>query len=276
MKLLVTTDFSENSKGAIRFANNLAKKSKNVEVVFYHAIHILRPILWNDAFFDRYKREKIKHFSAKLEKFVYSSFGKEVGEFSKIKFAVKNCSSSEKDMIEFARKNKSDFICIATQGGGILRKVIGTHTSYLVNNSKVPLMVIPSHYKAKTLKKAIYLSDFENVKKEVKRISKLSKEISMNLEVLHYSTFELGKKKFENNKELFNTAQFKNIKLSIQTNNLELSLIEKIENYVNKSKPELLILFTNQEKDFFKSIFLSSKSAELTYSTKVPVLIFSK
>jgi hypothetical protein len=153
---------------------------------------------------------------------------------------------------------------------------MGTHTSYIVNNSKVPVMVIPSHYRAKALKNATYLSDFENLKKEITKISKLTSEVSMNLEVLHYSSFALDKKKFEKSKELFEKEEFQNVKLNIQKNNMELSLIERVSKYVKKSKPELLIMFTNREKGFFESMFLPSKSAELTYSTKVPVLIYSK
>lgn len=57
---------------------------------------------------------------------------------------------------------------------------------------------------------------------------------------------------------------------------MELSLVDRVSKYVKKSKPELLIMFTNREKGFFESMFLPSKSAELTYSTKVPVLIYSK
>ena len=48
MKLLVTTDFSANSKGAIRFAQTLAKQTENIEVIFYHAIHVMKPIRWSD------------------------------------------------------------------------------------------------------------------------------------------------------------------------------------------------------------------------------------
>jgi len=158
----------------------------------------------------------------------------------------------------------------------MLRKIMGTLTSYIVNNSKVPVMVIPSHYRPKTLKKATYLSDFENLKNEVLKISKLSIPIALHVEVLHYSSILLDKKKFEKNKELFNTKEFENIKLNIQKNNLELSLVDRITKYVQKSKPELLIMFTNREKGFFESMFLPSKSAELTYTTKVPVLVFSK
>jgi len=197
-------------------------------------------------------------------------------KFAHVKFVVDNSISAEKEIIIYAEKNKIDFICIATQGAGMLRKVMGTHTSYIVNNSKVPVMVIPSHYRAKALKKATYLSDFENLKNEVLKISKLSTEIDLHIEVLHYSSIVLDKKKFEKNKELFNSKEFENIKLNIQKNNLELSLLDRVAEYVQKSKPELLIMFTKREKEFFESIFLPSKSAELTYTTKVPVLIFSK
>jgi nucleotide-binding universal stress UspA family protein len=276
MKLLVTTDFSANSKGAIRFAKTLAKQSKNVEVVFYHAIHIMKPTRWSDVFFKAYKDEEIERLSAALKKFIRAVIGKNKAKFADVKFVVDNCISTEKDIIKYAEKNKIDFICIATQGAGMLRKVMGTHTSYIVNNSKVPVIVIPSHYRIKPLQNATYLSDFENLKDELLKISKLSTEVSLHLEVLHYSSIVIDEKKFEKNKELFITKEFENTQLNIQRNNLELSLVDRVAKYVQKSKPELLIMFTKREKNFFESIFLPSKSAELTYSTKVPVLIFSK
>ena len=276
MKLLVTTDFSANSKGAIRFAQTLSRQTENIEVTFYHAIHIMKPTVWSDVFFKAYTNDEIERLTAELKKFIHATIDKDKEKFSNVKFVVDNCTSTEKDILKYAEKNKIDFICIATRGAGILRKVMGTHTSYIVNNSKVPVMVVPSHYRAKTLKKATYLSDFENLKYEVTKISKLSKPIDLQLEVLHYSVIFTDKKKVEKNKELFKTKEFDNIKLNIQKSNLELSLIEKITKYVEKSKPELLIMFTNREKGFFESLFLPSKSAELTYSTKIPVLIFSK
>lgn len=276
MKLLVTTDFSENSKGAIRFAQTLSRQAENVEVIFYHAIHILKPTVWSDIFFKAYKEEEIERLTEELKKFIHASIGSENDKFANVKFVVDNCISTEKDIIAYAKKNKIDFICIATQGAGMLRKIMGTHTSYIVNNSNVPVMVIPSHYKAKTLKKATYLSDFENLKKEALKISELSTTISIDVEVLHYLSIVLDKKKFEKNKELFNTTELNNFTLNIQKSNLELSLVERITKYVQKSKPELLIMFTNRKKGFFESIFLPSKSAELTYSTKIPVLVYSK
>jgi nucleotide-binding universal stress UspA family protein len=275
MKLLVTTDFSTNSKGAIRFAQTLANQADNVEIVFYHALTIMKPTRWNERFYHSYEEEEIKRLTAELRKFVFSVL-KDKERFDAVKCVVDNCLSTESGIIKFAQKNKMDYICIATQGAGLFRKVMGTHTSYIVNNSDVPVLVIPSHYRSKTLKRATYLSDFENIKSELTKISKLTTTAAMQLEVLHYSSILFDKKKFEKNKALFNTTALENIKLNIQKNNLEFSLVEKITAYVQKSKPELLIMFTNRKKGFFESIFLPSKSAELTYTTKVPVLIYSK
>jgi nucleotide-binding universal stress UspA family protein len=276
MKLLVTTDFSANSKGAIRFAQNLAKQSKNVEVVFYHAIHIMKPTLWSDVYFEGYKKEEIVRLSGKLEKFIYSVIGKDNVAFADMKFVVDNCISTEKDIIQYAEKGKIDYICIASRGGGVLRKIMGTHTAYLVKNSTVPVLVVPSHYRAKALKSATYISDFLNLKNELEKVSRFTKELSLMVDLLHYSSFTFDKNKYDKNKELLRTKEFEHINLNLLNNVLELPLVEKVAAYLKRSKPEMLIMFTNRERGFFERIFLPSKSAELASSTKIPMLIFSK
>ncbi len=276
MKLLITTDFSANSKGAIRFAQTLAKQSNQIEATFYHSVLFLKPTSWSDTFYKKYKQEQTARITDELKKFVYSIIGQDKNGFTNIKFVIDSAFSTEKDLVKYAEKNKMNFICIATQGAGILRKILGTHTSYVVNHSKIPVLVIPSHYRSKPIKKATYLSDFENVKKEMDKVSKFSATVKCSLDVLHYSTLVSYKNKIQRNKALFESAGYKDIKLNIIENKPELSLVESISEYITKAKPELLILFTKREKSFFESIFLPSKSAELTYTTKVPVLIYSK
>lgn len=276
MKLLVTTDFSANSKGAIRFAQMLSKQSSDIDVTFYHSIIMMKPSSWSDLYFKAYKKEEIARLTAELEKFVLSTIGKDKNNFAKINFVIDPAISTEKDIISYAEKTKKDFICIATQGAGMLRKIMGTHTSYIVKNSKVPVMVIPSHYRPKALKNLTYLSDFENIKKEMDKVSKFSGAVNCKLNVLHYSTIVLDKKKFDKGQELFNTDKYKNNTLQIVKNNLEKSLVENITQHISKAKPEALVMFTKREKSFFESLFIPSKSAELVYSTKIPVLIYSK
>jgi nucleotide-binding universal stress UspA family protein len=276
MKLLVTTDFSTNSKGAIRFAYSLAKQSKAVEVVFYHGVRFLKPTRWSDDFFAQYKKEETERLVKKLEQFVTTVIGKKRTNFAGIHYVIAPSSDTEKDIITYAEKNKIDYICIATRGAGVVRKIMGTHTSHIVNNAKTPVLVVPSHYRLKPLKKVTYLSDFDNLSKEIKKISLFLGTVKCNLEVLHYTSIGIDNKKFERNKMQFNKAALKNMKLNVIKNNLEFSLVERVSQYVSKTKPELLVMFTKKEKSFFESIFLPSKSAELTYTTKVPVLIYSK
>lgn len=278
MKLLVTTDFSENSKSAIRFAQTLAKQSKEIEVTFYHSVHFMKPTIWSDSFFKSYKQKEIERLTAALKKFVYATIGRDRDKFAAINFLINPAASAEKDIISYAEKLKMNFICIATQGAGMLRKIMGTHTAYIVNNSKIPVLVVPSHYVIKPLKRVTYLSDFENLRKELDKIIKFTGAIETNLDVLHYSSNvkNKNKHKFERNKELFNNEEYKNVKLNIIKNNLDVSLVNNVSKYVTKSKPELLIMFTKRENSFFERIFLPNNSAELTYTTRVPVLIYSK
>jgi nucleotide-binding universal stress UspA family protein len=276
MKLLVTTDFSVNSKGAIRFAQTLAKQSKEIEVVFYHAIKFIKPTVWNDIFYSAYQQEEIERLTAELKNFVYETIGQNINTFATGHFIIDSATSTEKDIIRYAEENKIDIICMATRGAGLLRKIMGTHTSHIVNNASIPVLVIPSYYRSKALKKVTYLSDFEHLKKEMEIVSKFSNTIKSSFEVLHYSSIVMDENEFEYNKNLFVSGEYNDIKLNIVKNTLELSLVERISQFINKSKPDLLIMFTKREKSFFERIFLPSKSAELTYTTKVPVLIFSK
>jgi nucleotide-binding universal stress UspA family protein len=276
MKLLITTDFSTNSKGAIRFAQTLAKQSSEIEAIFYHSVHFSQPIMWDDDLFDRYKQEETERLAAELKKFVKTTLGGNIELFSNVKYMIGSALSASENIIKYAEKNKIDFICMATQGAGLFRKIVGTHAAYIVNRSKIPVIVIPSHYRNKPLKYLTYLSDFENVKKEIDKIYKFSRTLKCRLAVLHYSSIIFDNNKFERTKELFGKDKYKNIKLTVIKNNFEFSLLEQVSDYATKVKPALLIMFTRRGKRIFESIFLPGKSGELTYTTRVPVLIYSK
>lgn len=276
MKILVTTDFSNNSKAAIRFALMLAKQSKEIELTFYHAVQFMKPTVWSDAFFKEYTNSETERLEKHMKKFVLSVIGSEIKKLVGIKYVIDSAYTIDEEIINYAAKGKYDYICIATKGAGLLRKIIGTHTANLVNNSNIPLLVIPSVYRSKPLKKVTYLSDFENVLRELKVVSKFANAVKSKLDVLHYSSIIFDDKKFEKNKALFDKEENKAIQLNILKHNLELPIVKKVSQYINKEKPELLVMFTNKERSFYERIFLPSISKQLTYTTTVPVLIISK
>lgn len=276
MKILVTTDFSDNSKAALYFAASLAKQIPNTAVVFYSAVQLLQPDIWDLSFYQEYEKQEKKRLTQSLEKWVKSTLGSQLKHLSSCKYQIDFVNGTEQAIIQASLKYKCQFICIATNGAGVLRKLVGTHTAYLVNHSSVPVLAIPSKYKASPLQSILYVSDFENLNNELKKLSIFTNTLKANIKVLHYARMGVDHPETKKKAALFAQAKYEHIQPIILATNLESSLIERLTKFIKKEKPGLIVLFTKQKKGFFERLFLPSKSAELTYSTKVPTLIFPK
>lgn len=276
MKILVTTDFSLNSKAAIQYAASLSQQLKNAELIFYSAVEMMQPQSWNLSFYKKYSNEEKNRLTNNLELFVASSLGSNKIIAKKSKYVIDFTNDTEKAIIQFASKNNCQFICIATNGAGILRKLMGTHTSYLVNHSTIPILAVPSKYKTKLVKKITYVSDFENLTTELKKVLQFSSAINAKTEALHYARMGAKHPEIIKKMNLFNKETYKSIKPEVIDADIQYSLVERLTKYIVKQKPDLIILFTRQHKGFFEQLFLPSKAAELTFSTKVPTLIYPK
>lgn len=276
MKILVPTDFSDNSKAALFFAASLAKQIPNTAVVFYSAVTLMQPDTWNLSFYQEYEKEEKKRLTQSLEKWVKSTLGSQLKYLSSCKYQIDFVPGTEQAIIKASLKNKCQFICIATNGAGVLRKLMGTHTAYLVNHSPVPVLAIPSKYKASPLQSILYVSDFENLNNELKKISSFTGTLKANIKVLHYARMGVNHPETKKKAALLEQEKYQHITPVILPTHLESSLIERLTKFIKKEKPGLVVLFTKQKKGFFERLFLPSKSAELTYSTKVPTLIFPK
>lgn len=276
MKILVTTDFSINSKAAIQYAANFSKQMKGAELIFYSTVEMMQPAAWNLSFFKKYATEEKIRLTKDLEKFVKSTIGPNKTALIGCKYVIEFTQGTEKAIIEYAAKSKCQFICIATNGAGVLRKLMGTHTSYLVNHSTVPVMAIPSKYKTKAIKKITYVSDFENLSTELNKVAKLNDLLKSQTEALHYARMGANHPETIKKSKIFAKPAFSGIKANILETNIEYSLVERLTKYIGKQHPDLIILFTRQKKGFFEQLFLPSKAAELTFSTKIPTLIYPK
>ena len=82
-KILVTTDFSPNSKAGLRFAIQLATQHK-YELTFFHSYYILKPTSWNDATSAAYEKAEADGIQLKLNQFVESVY-KDMGLLQRIK-----------------------------------------------------------------------------------------------------------------------------------------------------------------------------------------------
>ncbi|OYY07603.1 MAG: hypothetical protein B7Y66_12415, partial [Sphingobacteriia bacterium 35-36-14] len=215
MKILVTTDFSLNSKTAIQFAANFSNQIKGAELIFYSAVEMMQPASWNLSFYKKYVAEEKHRLTKELEKFISSTSGVNKNIVNKSKFVIDFTKGTEKAIIDYAAKSKCQFICIATNGAGVLRKLMGTHTSYLVNHSPVPVMAIPSKYKTKAIKKITYVSDFENLVTELNKVAKLNSLLKGQTEALHYARMGVNHPDTLKKIKIFSKANYIGIKPNV-------------------------------------------------------------
>jgi nucleotide-binding universal stress UspA family protein len=273
-KILVPTDFSSNSKAGLRFAIQLASQNK-YELTFFHSYYTTNLTSMSVVDFADYEKKHADKIQRKLNQFVESVY-RDMDVVSKSKKCVINSGVfADSNIREYAQKNKFDFICISTRGAGKLNKIFGTNSSSLITHSIVPIIVVPHNYRRSEIKTVIYASDLVNIKSELKKVIEFTKSLKAKAEILHFNY----PTETDTNKNTIDELVKKNrdiIKLHIENINLYNSLISNIETVIKRSKPSMMIMFTQQNRSFFDKIFHSSNSANYSFNAKVPLLVFNK
>jgi nucleotide-binding universal stress UspA family protein len=276
-KIVVPTDFSANSKAGIRFAIQLASQNPaSTDLVFYHCMELLKPMRWTDAQYASYVKKHLDSTRDQLVLFVEKTCEQMGAKKPKFECVVREESDPKKAVIEFAKEIKASAICMATRGAGKLKKIIGTNSSGILATSPVPVYVIPSTYRKGTVKDIIYASDLENVPAELKRVNEVARPLKANVAVYHYT--EKIEEPATRKKLLLVQDGNKKAGVAFHFQKLEddQTFAEQLETDLRKSKASMAVLFTNQKRGWFDKVFQSSQSAEVSFNSKVPLLVFAK
>ena len=274
-KVLVTTDFSDKSEAALFFGIQLSSQA-GFRLVFFYVCTIKSPLSFTTNQIADYEKQEIKILLKRLNLFVSKIYKDLAIVPPKLNCAVVNAVFIQSAIIDYATLNKFNFICISTKGAGKLQSMLGTNTANLINHSNVPVIAVPYKYKQAKITSILYASDLVNVENELKHVVAFAKLLSAPLELLHFNSpiETLNDKKAV----LHSIKKFSkySLTLNIKDNNFIKTLVTNIEEAIVKTKPSLLIMFTEQNRSLFQKIFISSKSAEYSFNAKVPLLVFNK
>jgi nucleotide-binding universal stress UspA family protein len=277
-KVLVTVDFSANSRKTIRFAIQLASKSK-AEIVFFHMINLNQPTsdaVWDYMYYDKFQDEALEQSKKHLAKLINEVYNNKLPAEVKYSCICQSGNDVGHQIISYAQKNKVDFIFVGARGTSIVAKLFGNVATYLITKSPIPVFVIPKNYRLKPLTDLCYASDMENPETEIKKVLELATSLRARLKVLHFD-YEIGLK--ENQDKLTQIAQKfenKNVKFQYKKLNALYPLNDHLRKAITLIKPSLVVLFTKQNRNWFERLFLSSESAELSFTAKVPLLVYRK
>lgn len=274
-KILVTTDYSLNSKAGIRFAIQLASQ-QSLSLIFLHVIELLIPARWNEVKAKIHSDETIKDEKARLQSFVKDVYKESNIRPTRFECVVRYGAPVSRAIMEYAQERKARFICIGTRGAGRLRRIIGTHTSAIIKHSPIPVFAIPKNYRRTPISHVMYVSDFRNIRKELSIVKRFAAAVKSKISVIHYDYF-VQIKDVRNEFEKYSIEyESPNVKFYLQKFDWEGSLAAHIKKAITKFKPSVISLFSKKPRNWYQRIFLFSESADISYDTKKPLLVFPK
>ena len=273
--LLVTTDFSANSKAGIRFAIQLAAQGK-YQLVFYHCLPYLKPTRWSDDQYEAYSRAESQKTAEALQKFVLKVYRDARTKRTRFECVVQLRADVQQAIIKYAAEIGAGAICIGTRGAGRLRKMIGTNTSALIHHSPIPLFAVPRNYRRGAIKHILYATDLNHLGPELKQVRNIARPFKAPITVVHYDYLADVKEAREKLEKVAHEHRHRGVTFLFRKYNVDKSLAEHLRKDFQVKKVSLAILFTNQKRGWFDKLFLSSKSADVAFDTKTPLLIIPR
>lgn len=274
-KILVTTDFSANSKSALRFAIQLAAQHE-VALTFLHVHNVLRPTSWNAATYASHEKHEMAKARTNLNRFVDSVY--KILKVSPVNqsFMVINSSLTDSAILGYAADHAFDLVCISTRGAGTIEKLFGTTTANLINQCAVPVIAVPGNYRYAKVTSILYASDLSSLQSQVGRVVDFARPLAATVQLLHFS----GHSEPVTDPEIIKTAvqKFSDYGIDVQVKTLDRTktLIANLESAIKISKPSMVIMFTKQDQGFFHQLFSANNSVNYSFLATVPVLVFSK
>lgn len=234
------------------------------------------PTGWDASKMDKYENAEAQKIQDKLNAFAALICKEKNLPSSSFECVIKSSMFLQGCIMEYSIENKYDYICISTRGAGKLQQMMGTNTANLITHSSIPIIAVPYTYKSAMITSILYASDLTNLEKELKKIVAFAEPLKSAVELLHF-TSPIDP---ITDAKVLQTAVDKlsqyDIKLNIKNTDYVETLIENIAKAVKKVKPSMMVMFTEQNRNLFEKLFFSSKSAEYSFNTKIPLLVFNK
>lgn len=273
-KILLPTDFSENSWNAISYAMQLFKNEpctfyllNTYTPVIYHVEYVLvEPAQFGMANAIRDTSEKqLEIFKTRIKK-----------EFNNPKhtiesFAVFNSLISEiKNIVE---DKAVDYVVMGTKGAtGIKEVLFGSNTVHVFKNVKCPILAVPDGFTFETPHEVLFPTDFQINYKDhhIKPILDIISPKSTRVNILHASYgYELSKEQEENKKTLENYfKKTAHLFQSVSNQTVE----QGITNFQLKMPVNLLVMINNKHS-FFENLFFKNAINQIGFHLNIPFLV---
>ena len=270
MKILIPTDFSKLSLVAVNYAVKMAKKL-SAEIVLLNVIFISAPPRAmvavkvksiEDAMFDNAKQVSIQ--------LINELKAEHKGKLN-ISYEIIKGYPVEEIVESYAIHNKVDLIIMGTKGASGLAKIlIGSNAASVINNSDIPVIIVPAFARFNNIKHIVYATDVLNLNKELKMIVPFAQLFDATIHILHIGS---SKSKMKiNTKTIIDNIKYSKITFHVSIND---DISEGIEEYIADTKADILAMFTH-DLTFFEKLFEKSVTRQMALHSRIPLLTIKK
>ena len=273
-RIILPTDFSDNSINAIRYAMKLFKDE---ECTFY-LMNTYTPAIYQTEYVlhspgqiglgDVYQTDSIDQLE-ELEKRLNN-------EFKNPKHHIMTHSAFNilvDEVVSMTENEEADLVVMGTQGASGAKEIfLGTHTVHVIKKSKCPVIAIPAEFDYEAPKSVLFPTDYEvdYNSEEMTEFLKILRLKESFVHVIHISTgYGLTELQVENRNKLdklLSDIPHKFYDLPGQ------EIIEGINNFQNEYDVQMLVMIQNKHT-FLERLFIEPIIKKIGFHVSIPFMV---
>ncbi len=272
-KILLPTDFSDNSFEAIRYALLVYK---DVKCTFY-LLHTFNPPVYQTEYLlgspgqiglgdvlQETSLLKLEQLKKRLED-QYSN--------TNHTFIIHTAFNTLlNEITEMTQSENIDMIVMGTTGATGAKEILfGSNTVHVIKKSKCPVIAIPPKFEYEAPIEILFPTDFEisYPKKEMEPMLLIARQHKSRINVLHVrKTIELNIVQKENKKQLDRLLVNMAIFHSVADN----EIIPAVNQFQEKNKVNLLVMVQNKHS-FIEKLFIEPVIKKIGFHITIPFLV---
>jgi nucleotide-binding universal stress UspA family protein len=279
--IIVPTDFSENAANAVKYAVQMSKLHY-YKLIFVHvySLPFLNPeagMVYDEALSDSLRLQADKALREHIEK-VYESMEMNRNLLLS-ELEVTEAISLSSGIEKIHQKYNANMIIMGTHGATGLKKFfLGSNAVDVLENVDIPMLSIPEHCKYKEIKQVTYACDLNDIDAELKEVVNFAKSYTAQVNVVHVAKDNMLDKVIEVDSVINKWQQetgYKKINLHLIQSAENSDIDKAIKTLLHQIDSDIVIMF-HKQRNFWKSIFEKSTTAELVYEWPAPVLSMHK
>ena len=273
-KILLPTDFSDNSWNAIKYALQLFRKQ---ECTFY-ILNVYTPLLYNLEYLasgqtiydlDQTSKKQSEIQLTDLKKRILKEFKNPLHQIETI--------SSFNELIPGIRSvvesEEINFIVMGTKGATGAKEILfGSNTIHSLKNATCPLLAIPENFEFKKVENVLFPTDYH--------LMYDTSQINTILEIVHIDKAELNVLHVSSGYELTESQKFHKAILESLLNKVnskyhdvpDSDLEEAINEFQVAHKTDMLVMINNKHS-FFENVLFRSTIKQIGFHLTIPFLV---